>query len=202
MQLDLNDFSPNARYHLMTQVILPRPIAWVLTANEDASLNLAPFSYFNAICSDPPLVVMSVGHKADQSVKDTRHNLLSGRDAVLHIPSTSQAPSVSLTSESLDYGEPELVLLDDQARLVDFSGCPLPRLADCPIALHVSLDSVHEIGPARQAVFYLQIKQLYASDACASQDEQGRWSIDPEKVQPLSRLGRGLYAGLGVPFKA
>ena len=80
MRQSFSDLNPSERYHIMTQVVIPRPIAWVLTANDgdqsnhsSSRFNLAPFSYFNAISSDPPLVMMSIGKKPDGEEKDTRH---------------------------------------------------------------------------------------------------------------------------------
>ena len=74
MIIQFADLKPLQRYHMMTQTIIPRPIAWVLTENDNGSSNLAPFSYFTALCSDPALVVLSIGKKPDGSLKDTRHN--------------------------------------------------------------------------------------------------------------------------------
>ena len=65
MILDFNQLAPSQRYFAMVQTIIPRPIAWVLTDNGDArehqprTLNLAPFSFFTGICSDPPLLMIS-----------------------------------------------------------------------------------------------------------------------------------------------
>ena len=87
MLLDLADLKPNTCYHLMTQTLLPRPIAWVLSASEEGELNLAPFSFFNGVCSNPPIVMLSIGKKTPEEAKDTRQNILSGRDFVIHIPS-------------------------------------------------------------------------------------------------------------------
>ena len=89
MIIDFKQQSPANRYHIMTQTVIPRPIAWVLSENtsdnpatSEPSYNLAPFSFFNAICSHPPLPMLSVGHKSDGTEKDTSVNLLSGRDFV------------------------------------------------------------------------------------------------------------------------
>ena len=63
MNLDFSTLSANQRYHLMTQTIIPRPIAWVLTDSNNGSFNLAPFSYFTAVSSAPPMLMLSVGKK-------------------------------------------------------------------------------------------------------------------------------------------
>jgi flavin reductase (DIM6/NTAB) family NADH-FMN oxidoreductase RutF len=69
MHLDFSDFTAAQRYHLMTQTIIPRPIAWALTDSDNGSYNLAPFSYFTAVSSEPALLMLSVGKKAMEIIK-------------------------------------------------------------------------------------------------------------------------------------
>ena len=69
MIVELHSLTPAQVYLHMIQVLVPRPIAWVLSENASGSFNLAPFSYFNAVCSDPPLIMLSVGKKPDGSFK-------------------------------------------------------------------------------------------------------------------------------------
>jgi flavin reductase (DIM6/NTAB) family NADH-FMN oxidoreductase RutF len=101
MNIDLSSLSNNNVYHLMTQTIIPRPIAWVLTKNKDNSTNLAPFSYFNAVCSNPPLCMLSMGKKPDGAFKDTGTNLIEGADCVIHIAHVNQAEVVTATASTL-----------------------------------------------------------------------------------------------------
>ena len=79
MEIDLDSLSANGVYHTLTRTVIPRPVAWVLSENAGGDYNLAPFSYFNAICSDPPLIMISVGKKPDGSSKDTRVNITARR---------------------------------------------------------------------------------------------------------------------------
>ena len=67
MYISLDQLSPDKIYFTMTQVVIPRPVAWVLTDNGNHTFNLAPYSYFNAICSEPPLILISAGKKPDGS---------------------------------------------------------------------------------------------------------------------------------------
>ena len=76
MNLDFSQFNANQRYHLMTQTLIPRPIAWVLTDSGNDSLNLAPFSYFTPVSSNPALLMISVGLKPNGDKKDTLVNIL------------------------------------------------------------------------------------------------------------------------------
>lgn len=200
MLLDLAQLKPNTCYHLMTQTLLPRPIAWVLSASDNGELNLAPFSFFNAVCSDPPIVMLSIGKKTPEEAKDTRHNLLSGREFVIHLPSATQAEDVAASSATLAYGKSELELMKDN-QLVEFPGCPLPRLKSSPIAFHAKLHDVHYLGNQKQAVIYAELIQAYIDDSAIEVDEEkGRYTVDAKKINPLARLGGAQYAAIDEVF--
>ena len=197
MIIDFSSITALNRYHLLTQTVMPRPIAWVLSENEDASLNLAPFSFFNAMCSEPPLLVMSIGKKSGGEVKDTRRNLLSGRPFVVHIASVEHVEALNGTAAVLDYGDSEVTA--SSLPLSEFPGCTVPRLSECHIAYHCKLYDVHEIGPNKQAMIYAEVLQLYLNDTVV-EHENNRYIIDPKKINPLSRLGGVQYSAQGKIF--
>lgn len=200
MLLDLADLKPNTCYHLMTQTLLPRPIAWVLSASEEGELNLAPFSFFNGVCSNPPIVMLSIGKKTPEEAKDTRQNILSGRDFVIHIPSVAHADDVTASAATLPYGQSELELMQD-SQLVEFPGCPLPRLKSAKVAFQAKLHDVHYLGHDQQAVIYAELVQVYIDDAAVQVDEaKGRYTIDASKIDPVARLGGANYAGIDTVF--
>lgn len=197
MIVDFSRVSASSGYHLLTQTIIPRPIAWILSENEDKTLNLAPFSFFNAVCAEPPLLMVSIGKKPGGEVKDTRRNMLSGRDFVVHIANTRQAHELSNSAASLNYGESELAI--DTLALAPFEGCTIPRLADAPVAYHCKFYDSHIIGPSEQAVLYAEVVQLYVDDELV--DIVGdRTIIDADKMNPLSRLGGANYGVLEKSF--
>ncbi len=182
---------------MLTQTIIPRPIAWILSENDDKTLNLAPFSFFNAVCADPPLLMVSIGKKPNGEIKDTRRNMLSGRDFVVHIADLDQAQALSHSAATLDYGDSELAI--DNLPLDVFEGCSIPRLASVPIAYHCKFYDSHLIGPAEQAILYAEVIQLYVDDSVV--DSVGeRIVIDPDGVNPLSRLGGANYGVLNKSF--
>ncbi len=198
MIIDFSAIQSLQRYHLLTQTVIPRPIAWVLSQNDDLSnYNLAPFSFFNAICSDPPLLVLSIGKKLDGSIKDTRRNILSGREFVVHIASLFQAETLNASAAALDYGESELE--GTQLSLVDLEGCAVPRIAEALVAYHCTLYDVHELGPNQQAIIYAQIHQLYLDDTIVKK-ENDRLYIDAVALDPLARLGATEFSGISRPF--
>ena len=74
MKIDPTQHTEADNYKLLTNLVVPRPIAWVTSINQSGLVNLAPFSFFNAVSSDPVQLVISVGVQDDDSSKDTAVN--------------------------------------------------------------------------------------------------------------------------------
>ena len=212
MLINFSDYSANQRYHLMTQTIIPRPIAWVLTeskmqtetGNQEKVLNLAPFSYFTAVSSEPALLMLSIGKKPNGEFKDTIVNTLKSKKMVIHIASSQQADLVTATAASLKNNESELTALNkDKANLhtVPFEGFSLPRLDQCDIAYGCELYETKELGNTPQTLLFVEIKQLYLSSKVITVDENKRIKVDAGAVDPLARLGANEYASITAPFK-
>ncbi|GAL31321.1 hypothetical protein JCM19239_6540 [Vibrio variabilis] len=193
MNLNLDDLSPNAIYHLMTQTVIPRPIAWVLTESSSENFNLAPFSYFAPISSNPPLLMISIGKKPDGTLKDSAVNAIKNKQLVIHIASTQSAEIMTQTSATLAHGQSEVQASDIE--LTAFDGFELPRVAQCPIAFGCSLHDVIEMGNTPQHLIIAKIEQVYIDDTVVEQNQE-RLIIDALKVDPLSRLGGNDYATL------
>ena len=192
MYFDLAELSPNQAYFTMTQTIVPRPVAWVLSENASGDFNLAPFSYFNAVCSDPPLVMLSIGRKPDGSPKDTRVNIEQRGHFVIHIAHREQAQPMTESSATLDYGDSEVARLGLQT--VPFQGFTLPRLAECRVAFACERYEIREIGNAKQTLLLGLVRANYVDDAAVTTDAKGRTKIDAARIDPLGRLGGGEYS--------
>lgn len=191
MNIDLTTMPPADIYHLMTQTVIPRPIAWVLTQSGTQNYNLAPFSYFTPISSNPPLLMFSVGKKPSGEIKDTTRNVLANRKMVVHIAHQAQAESVTQTAATLEHGESEVAATG--LELVSFDGFDLPRVQGCPVAFGCSLFEVKEIGDTPQSLIFAKIEQIYLDPNIVT--EQGeRLTIDALSLNPLSRLGGSQYA--------
>lgn len=197
MIIDLTQLSSTNVYHLMTQTIIPRPIAWILSQNEDSSFNLAPFSYFNAVCSDPPLMMVSMGKKPTGEIKDTSRNLQIGAYCTVHIAHVQQADIVTATAATLDYGENEATI--NNIELCDHNNWPLKRIKEVPIAYLCKVHSRQEIGNNSQQLVFLEALEVFLSD-CVANNKNGRIAVDASKVNPLARLGASQYANLGEVF--
>lgn len=195
MKLDFKTLSPNQCYGAMIQTIVPRPIAWVLSDNGDGSFNVAPFSFFTGICSDPPLLMLSVGKKDEAEEKDTRVNIRERRNFVLHIASTRHIDQVNKTSATLAHGESEIDVAN--LELISIDGFPLPRIVGCDVAFACELYRIDEIGSVPQAVIYGEIQSIIVDDKLIVPHPKGYFQVDSTILDPLSRLGGNNYGSLG-----
>ena len=200
MQINFKDLSPNQRYGTMVQTLVPRPIAWVLSDNGDDSYNVAPFSFFTGISSEPPLLMLSIGKKDATVEKDTRLNIRERDYFVVHIPSARHVEQVNQTSQTLAHGESEadLAKLD----LIELDGFPLPRIADCDVAFACKRHRIDEMGDMEQVVIYGEILSVTMNDDIIKSAENNRVHVDPLKLDPLARLGGSNYSSVGEILSA
>jgi len=195
MKINLADLKAADTYFTLTQTVLPRPIAWVLTENKDSSLNLAPFSYFNAVASDPPLIMFSIGMQPEGTKKDTLINIEERNHFVVNIASVQQLPDLNQTSATLPYGSSEIEKNAIKTQAVE--GFSLPRVAECKVAMLCSTYELKTIGNNNQSLVFGEVQSIWIDDECAEINEKGRLKISAEKIQPLARLGAGEYASFG-----
>lgn len=213
MLSDLTGMSRAETYHLLTQVLVPRPIAWVLSDNglgsdgaleDDVALaeqrwNLAPYSFFNGVSADPPTVMFSVASRAPLGAKDTLANILARPHHTIAMPHVGQMGAVQRTSEELPPGVSELPHAGVAALEWDW---PTPRPSGARIALACTLDQVVPIGDRGQRMALSRVHRVWVDDVAVDVDAKGRIRIDPAALDPLARLGAGLYASLGPAFVA
>jgi flavin reductase (DIM6/NTAB) family NADH-FMN oxidoreductase RutF len=199
MLLNFSELSPNQIYHTMIQTVIPRPIAWVLSENEQGSFNVAPFSYFTAVSSSPPLMMFSVGKKSANEPKDTLKNISVKKEFIIHIAHAELVNELNESAATLDYGTSEL----DQIGLktTPIENFTLPRIEQTKIAFACSLYEIKEIGNAPMALVFGEIQSVYICDNIVDTDkESGRNTINAEKLNPLARLGGNDYSTIAKPF--
>ncbi len=213
MLFELEGMSTAATYHLMTQVVVPRPIAWVVSDNggpqhlgaevaPEARWNLAPFSYFNAVASDPPTVMFSVtvpgatpeGRNGGRRSKDTLSNVLERTEHTIALPHHAQLQAVEASSAEVPFGESEFVLARLEPVAWDW---PVPRPEGVRVALGCTVDVVMPIGEGTQQVVFSRLHRVWVDDSVIGEDPRGRTRIDPTLLDPLIRLGAGTYGALG-----
>lgn len=90
------DFDP---YEVLVSLVVPRPIAWVSTLSEEGIANLAPFSFYNAVCDEPPVIMLSVSKREDGNRKDTARNILSLGEFVINFVSDDLIEKVKVTAQ-------------------------------------------------------------------------------------------------------
>ncbi len=188
----------------MTRTVIPRPVAWTLSENEGGGFNLAPFSYFNALCSAPPLLGVSFAAGEGGGAKDTLKNIRRQKEFVVHIAPMKMLDALNESSAPLPYGESEVSRLG--LATASFSddngggdGDRLPRLRDCPLAFLCELSreiSLHEEGAAEQFLVLGKIRKLYAAETVLAADAKGRQTVSAECADPVARLSAGNYAGI------
>lgn len=147
MELDLLGQHADRAYPILSSLITPRPIAWVSTLNDDGSVNLAPFSYFNVFGSRPPLVIFAPGNRPDGSPKDSARNAGKTGEFTVNLVAPDQTETMVATAESLPPGESEVEKLG--LSTVPSSVVAPPRLAEAPAALECRVHSVQRIGQNR-----------------------------------------------------
>ncbi len=133
MELDIeNEFADRA-YQIVASLVTPRPIAFVTTISPDGKINAAPFSFFNLMGGDPPILAFAPGDRDDGTAKDTARNIRLTHEFVVNLVDEPIAEAMNKCAASLPYGENELV----QAGLhtCNSSVVKPPRVAESPVSL-------------------------------------------------------------------
>jgi len=189
MIVDYADKALTQRYQLMAQTIIPRPIAWVLTEDANGTLNIAPFSYFMGLSSEPPTLMLSVGHKSDGTQKDTLKNLREQKKCTICMLDASFLEPMHFSSKELEasVSETELFNINTKRVLKDFP----PMVEGVPSAFFCEFYQEIELKGSKTIPLVVEIKSQYIDDAVVADTQ--RISIDYE---PLARVGKS-YALLG-----
>jgi flavin reductase (DIM6/NTAB) family NADH-FMN oxidoreductase RutF len=165
----------------MSQTVIPRPIAWVVTEN-NGIINIAPFSYFIALSSEPPTLLVSVGHKKDGSPKDTLHNTLETGKATICITPPDLVEKMFDTSQPLPYDESEAdkFNIKTQKLLNEFP----PMVQGVPVAYFCNFFQKIEIGGTTIPLIY-KIESVFLDDKIITDNE--RMHID---FTAVGRIGK------------
>ncbi len=189
MRLDFTALSPRDAYAWMVGTIMPRPIAWVSTISADGRTNLAPFSFFQGVCANPPTLMFVPVNTRDGSKKDTVRNLEQVPECVVNLVSFELAQKMNACAALLPYGESEFEKLGIAAAASE--RVRPPRVAAAPVAFECTLDRVVQIGEGSLAanVIFARMLVAHVSDAVLGAD--GR--PDAGKLDLIGRLGGESY---------
>ncbi len=133
MEFDFSQMTPADRYKLMGSSVTPRPIAWVSTLNEDGSFNAAPYSFFNVMSAEPPLLALGMMRKPDMTYKDTPANIKRTGEFVVNLVSEADAAAMNFTCIDSPPGFDEIAAAGLETR--PSSVIAAPRIASAPVSM-------------------------------------------------------------------
>lgn len=185
MQIDPDQADATLVYATMIRAITPRPIAWVSTVSNEGISNLAPFSYFNGICSRPAALMFSPVNRPDGSKKDTVLNVEANRQFVVNVVPFQLAERMFKTSGDFDFEESEFEIAGLTPQ--PCKRVTPPRVAESPIQFECELIQIVPVGEGALAanVVIGKILLIHIDDAVLNQAGK----IDPQLVDTIGRMG-------------
>lgn len=189
-------------YKLLIGAVVPRPIAWVSTVDPAGRPNLAPYSFFNAVCSNPPhlMFVASVREHVPANgdgFKDTLVNVRDTGEFVVNVVTEATAQAMNITSGSYARGENEFAIA---------GVTPVPalkvkpyRVAESPIHFECVVSQIVEVSPlpGGASIVIGRIVHMHVADDLLI----GTDKIDITRLQPVGRLAGAAYAHINDIFE-
>ena len=196
MQIDPKETSNKNIYKILTGSVIPRPIGWISSISEDGILNLAPFSFFNAVGEDPPHVMFSTV-RSGHTNKDTLNNVLATRQFVVNMATEELVEAMNNTS----------INLPPEGNEFEYAGLtPIPSVLvkpprvkespihfECELVHHYSLED-HKDGGA--TIMIGRIVMFHVDDSVLLED----YHINREVYKPIARLEGWNYGKIGEVF--
>jgi flavin reductase (DIM6/NTAB) family NADH-FMN oxidoreductase RutF len=187
------------RYNPLNALVAPRPIGWITTIDRDGRLNLAPFSYFNAFSSDPPIVGFAPNAHANGGNKDTLRNVEAVPEFTASIVSADLARPMNETSRPLPYGENELVAASLTA--VASKYVRTPRVGEARAALECRVFEIITLPAGKDGrgshLVLGEVIGVYIDDALIGSN--GR--IDSIALGQVARLGYNDYTNVASVYE-
>ena len=174
---------------VLTGVVVPRPIAFVSTISNSGNINLSPYSFFNAVSYDPPLIIFSSSKfTSDGKLKDSLSNIEQNGEFVVNIVNENIVEAMNKTAAEY----PENVNEFDIANLtqIDSDLVKPPRLRESPVNMECKLERIITLGTEAhpQGLVIGEIIQLHIDDEIISGHR-----INHEKLKPVGRLAGNMY---------
>ena len=190
MIFDPTDKSISETHKLMIGSIVPRPIAFVSTRSKDGKYNVAPFSYFNGVCSKPPTIMFAPARRGwDGEEKDTLINIRDTGEFVVNIVSESFAERMVMCSTDFDSDVDEF----DVSKLTPVPSQKVspPRVGESKISFECKLNQIVEIGDGTAGSGFVVIGTIVLFHIDEDIYEHGR--INLEKLQAVGRIAGNGY---------
>lgn len=192
IKIDPDNNTDRENYKLLIGTIIPRPIAFVTTLNEEGLVNGAPFSYFNIVSSNPPMISLSI-QRRNGEMKDTARNIIRDKEFVVHGVDAENVEEVNETAASLPSSQSEISLT--KLTLVESDLVKVPGVKESKVRMECRLEKAIPIGEGDKIGADLIIGRILTYHIDESVYEDGR--INPEKLQAMSRLAGISYAKIG-----
>jgi len=189
MRIDPSLLDAEKCYRLMSGMMVPRPIAWVTSLSGSGVLNLAPFSAFTFVSLKPPMLAISIGHKAGV-YKDTAQNILRNEEFVIHIADASLMNAVHESAAEFPPEVSEVEKLGLETTASEF--IKVPRLSLAPIAMECRFRHCFEFGEARTRLIVGEVMMFHVRDGLLENDK-----IETKALDPIARIAGPRYARLG-----
>ena len=179
MQIDPALQSPADNYKLLTNLVVPRPIAWVSTRSESGVINLAPFSFFNAIGSEPPYVMVSVGLNDKGEAKDTAKNIATSGEFVVNMVTEDLFDAMNISAADFPPDQSEL----DAAQLKTAPSVHIktPRVALSQVSFECKLVNAQQLG--KNTLFIGEVVMFHVADNVIGE------RLRISNFSPIGRLG-------------
>ncbi len=197
MLFDFQDTSNQNVYKLLVATIGPRPIAWVTTKDVDGTVNAAPFSFFNAMSGNPPVIAFGIGGRGPGDVKDTGGNIRRTGQFVVNLCSYALAEQMNITA--IDFPKDVDELKEAGLTTTPSSRIAVPRITEAPVAMECERLVIVDVGIDR-AVVLGKVVAMYVQDDCVL--DKDRCYIDTPKLDLIGRMhGGGWYSRVTDRFE-
>jgi flavin reductase (DIM6/NTAB) family NADH-FMN oxidoreductase RutF len=192
MEIDLKALEARHAHDLLTSSIIPRPIAWVSSINQDGKTNLAPFSFFTGVSWSPPIVAFSVVNRADGTMKDTVVNIENVPEFVINIVSTDLLTPMECSAKPIPYGEDESYVKG--IHLAPSRIVKPYRVQEAKISLECTLERIVRVSEGANAgnLVLGQVQLLHVKDELV---KNGR-EVDWYGLDVLGRLSGNRYCAV------
>ena len=188
--IDPKQITQSAMHHLLLNAVAPRPICFASTVDRKGSVNLSPFSFFNAFSSQPPILVFApVRRGRDGTNKDTYDNILEVKETVINIVNYQIAEQMSLASTEYDKGVNEFV----KAGFTELKSDVVrpPRVKEAPISFECVVDNVIDLGegPGSGSLIVSRVVMMHVRTSYLIENER----LDSRNLDLIGRMGGGWY---------
>lgn len=190
-------FEESKMYKMLIGTVTPRPIAFVTSQDKNGNLNAAPFAFFNVVCPNPPMLMISVG-KQNGERKNTSSNILENKEFVVHIVDESIIKEVVKTGNNYPQDISEIDMTDLTTILSKTVN--VLSVKETKVRFECQLVKYLELGDKTNGtdMFIGEIKEIYVDDDVY--DEENAY-IDVDKLNPISRVVGDHYVKIGEPVK-